>query len=939
MRQIKLGTSKVAARTIAFMLAFAMIATSIAFTPSTSSAKVKVSKVTIFSKTVVLPKGKTMKLKPEVKVTPDKSANKKVSYKSSDSKIVSVSSSGKIKAKGNKGKKAKITITSKKNPKKKVVVTVKIGTRVKSIKLSKSTLTLEAGGEGKMLTVRYTPKKATYRAVKWTSKNSKIASVNPYGGVIPRKAGTTTIVATAKDGSNKRATCTVKVTSASTPTAAPTMKPDPRGKVMVENFESYAVGTKWNLTTGGYVNPATATVVVDPTNKNNKVLKIDYDGATQAYDVAPYFTIDLSTLEGRSSSTVLDDFVGFYFKTKIESNSPDCLYKSIYGYFADAGTIKPEYFFATSIDKAGELYKFKVDSPMAKPVDKEFSDPTTGKKDNYKVFPMYYSDYGDKNDKSAVSPGFVGAKSDTKVPFAERYVEFQKPLIKDAVTGTSLLKNKKVDLIFGSTYAGKFKPRNQYMIMYIDDIQLLYNKTKVGLTGINIKEVGKVGTGLKVKTRTTFVPANTTETGLVWTSSDESIATVDEMGVITGVAPGTVKITATSETSKNVSKSINVTVYQSGTATENLALDISKVTPTATSHPAKYRSEAEAVYSEDGLRINFTKENQSIVIDLGKEMDFTAYKSLEITGRTPGQMGLELYDSSFDKTKDNWWDTSQGATYPFFEGSCATRLEDGAYNTNSADLTQETLRFGWNTLSTGDKKDGDFTKIRYIVLKSNNSALHPGGYSKNNYLIKSIVLSTKEQVSDYWTVALTSLNEAVATSQEKNPANTVYKSFEFGKLENGSNFASFVSNVKRDSGMAFYLDEIKSADQVINQDGAITVAHKSENDISDYKYVKVSVEAASNLLSLVALTNGSDWEAVKGTSGALLTESSYGVEDRVIYFSLKSLSGVDLTKVDALGIKSGENNATVKIKSFDLVKGEPLILEADKDKTYIVVAR
>lgn len=41
-----------------------------------------------------------------------------------------------------------------------------------------------------------------------------------------------------------------------------------------------------------------------------------------------------------------------------------------------------------------------------------------------------------------------------------------------------------------------------------------------------------------------LLPANHTYSHLVWTSSDESIATVDESGVVTGVAPGTVTIRA-----------------------------------------------------------------------------------------------------------------------------------------------------------------------------------------------------------------------------------------------------------------------------------------------------------------------------------------------------------------------------------------------------------
>ena len=96
MKQLKKKSSKV----VAFLLAIAMVATSLAYTPnSASAASKKVSSVKITkpsTKVLVLKKGKTYKMK--VKVTAKKSKYKKVTYKSSKKKVATVSKSGKIKA-------------------------------------------------------------------------------------------------------------------------------------------------------------------------------------------------------------------------------------------------------------------------------------------------------------------------------------------------------------------------------------------------------------------------------------------------------------------------------------------------------------------------------------------------------------------------------------------------------------------------------------------------------------------------------------------------------------------------------------------------------------------------------------------------------------------------------------------------------------------------
>ncbi|MDE6432724.1 MAG: Ig-like domain-containing protein [Lachnospiraceae bacterium] len=190
-------------------------------------AKVTVKKVTSVdkltgSKTITLTKGKKATLKTTVSVTPNKAANKKVTYKSSNKKVATVSSSGKITAK--KTGSAKITVTSKKNKKKKATVKVKVvAGKVKSVDIlgadkksvNKKTISLKMGAnETVTLTSKVkTSGKKPNKTLKWSSSNTKVATVSK-GKVTAKGVGTAKITVKSTDGTNKSATVTIKVEAA-----------------------------------------------------------------------------------------------------------------------------------------------------------------------------------------------------------------------------------------------------------------------------------------------------------------------------------------------------------------------------------------------------------------------------------------------------------------------------------------------------------------------------------------------------------------------------------------------------------------------------------------------------------------------------------------------------------------------------------------------------
>ena len=66
--------------------------------------------------------------------------------------------------------------------------------------------------------------------------------------------------------------------------------------------------------------------------------------------------------------------------------------------------------------------------------------------------------------------------------------------------------------------------------------------------------------GTTIRVVVNYEPANTTETGVTWSSSDTSVATVDENGMVTLVDNGTVTITATSTDRPDVSGSVKLII-------------------------------------------------------------------------------------------------------------------------------------------------------------------------------------------------------------------------------------------------------------------------------------------------------------------------------------------------------------------------------------------
>ncbi len=178
---------------------------------------VKVKKVIVSSPTKQVAAGKKVTLK--ASVSPKKASNPAVKWTSSNKKYATVSSRGVVAAKkAGRGKTVTLKATAKDGSKKSASVRIKImkypvtkvtiKNKPKSLKVGrKITLKATAKGKGKA-------GKDFNKMLKWSSSNTKYATVTSKGKVTAKKAGkgkTVTIRAVSMDGTNKKDSVKIKI--------------------------------------------------------------------------------------------------------------------------------------------------------------------------------------------------------------------------------------------------------------------------------------------------------------------------------------------------------------------------------------------------------------------------------------------------------------------------------------------------------------------------------------------------------------------------------------------------------------------------------------------------------------------------------------------------------------------------------------------------------
>ena len=159
--------------------------------------------------------------------------------------------------------------------------------------------------------------------------------------------------------------------------------------------------------------------------------------------------------------------------------------------------------------------------------------------------------------------------------------------------------------------------------------------------------------GLSHTFTATITPEEATDPGLVWASSDEAVAKVDENGTVTGVSFGKAKITATAADGSKAAAGVTVTVNQ---AVESITLKNEKLyLPTAktavlktTVAPENAANKKLEWSSSDESVVTVSKEGKAIGVSAGEAV--ITVKATDGTGIEAAcrvTVGEDLYDEGY----------------------------------------------------------------------------------------------------------------------------------------------------------------------------------------------------------------------------------------------------------------------------------------------------
>ena len=252
-----------------------------------------------------------------------------------------------------------------------------------------------------------------------------------------------------------------------------------------------------------------------------------------------------------------------------------------------------------------------------------------------------------------------------------------------------------------------------------------------------------------------ILPANHTYDYLTWKSSNEAIATVDENGVVRGIAAGVATITAYTHDRSKVKASIDITVKEAVSATEvaialnqdfalyeTHVLDFTLTPANATAATVKWES------------------NDRTVASIDNEGNITTHKigTVKITATTANGATAEgmitvaegLFRKDFSDGTIFPWEVQNGATFSFEKGKMVVKFGnqnaekyrgDFVYAASNAGIKKAALNVGTYRyfavkMTAASNLEPNNNRYGCIAMDTNNGRYkQPTGNGNNNYSI------------------------------------------------------------------------------------------------------------------------------------------------------------------------------------------------------------
>ena len=416
-----------------------------------------------------------------------------------------------------------------------------------TIKLNASLKTLNVGKKF-TLTATVLPSDVENKAVTWSSNNTDVATVSSDGKVTAVGNGTAYITCKAKDGSGTKAKCKITVV---TPVESVTVTPASKTIYTRDTLELKATITpsnasdkkvKWSTSDKNVATVSSKGVVTAVKSGKVTITATTNDGSKKAVaTIKVKKRIDVSVIVTNVSKRAM--YVGKTYDIVADVYPTDASYPQVKWSSSDKTV--------ATVDQTGKVTAKAVGTCTIKV--KSVDNPTVSAKVTIQVYKhvsgvklspasLQVSVGYKKQLTPTISPSSAYNKKVTYSSSDKKVAKVSEDgLVKGIAPGTCV--------ITVTTADGGYRASSVIKVIPV-----------VKTTSVKLSATKKtIYVGSKETLKATVSPSNATEKGVVWMSSDTTVAKVSSKGVVTAVSKGTATITcATKDTGKYAECKITV---------------------------------------------------------------------------------------------------------------------------------------------------------------------------------------------------------------------------------------------------------------------------------------------------------------------------------------------------------------------------------------------